>query len=309
MQPTAGSQLAHGVYAALATPLRKSAIEPDTAAFLDYVDVVARTGVNGLVLFGATGEFIHFDAASRAHTLNLVLKRSRLPVLVNVSHSTLGGALELAEDAIDAGASGVLVMAPYFYRYADDDLEEFFQVFARGIDRGAPIYLYNLPQFGNGLSVALATRLLDSGMFAGIKDSSRDWDLFQALRSLRDHRDFRLLAGNERIYLRQQFAGGVDGIVSGVSAALPELVLAITRAVFAQDAKLAERLDGQLQHFLDRIEQFPTPLGIKQTAAARGWLAGNFAMPLSREAAARLEQFSDWLKEWIPHVLNDCKVR
>ena len=112
MEPTAGSQLAHGVYAALATPLRRNATEPDTGAFLDYVDVVARTGVNGLVLFGATGEFIHFDAARRAHTLNLVLKRSRLPVLVNVSHSSLGGALELAEDAIDAGASGVLVMPP-----------------------------------------------------------------------------------------------------------------------------------------------------------------------------------------------------
>jgi 4-hydroxy-tetrahydrodipicolinate synthase len=309
MEPTAGSQLAHGVYAALATPLRRNATEPDTGAFLDYVDVVARTGVNGLVLFGATGEFIHFDAARRAHTLNLVLKRSRLPVLVNVSHSSLGGALELAEDAIDAGASGVLVMPPYFYRYADDDLEEFFQVFARGIERGAPIYLYNLPQFGNGLSARLVSRLLDSDVFAGIKDSSGDWDLFQALRGLRDHRDFRLLAGNERIYLRQQFAGGVDGLVSGVSAALPELVLAISRAVFAQDTALAERLDGQLQQFLDRIEEFPTPVGIKQTAAARGWLAGNCAMPLSQETTARLEQFRDWLKEWIPHVLNDCKLR
>lgn len=309
MQPTAGSQLANGVYAALATPLRKSAIEPDTAAFLDYVDVVARTGVNGLVLFGATGEFIHFDAASRAHTLNLVLKRSRLPVLVNVSHSTLDGALELAEDAIDAGASGVLVMAPYFYKYGDDDLEEFFQVFARAIDRRAPIYLYNLPQFDNGLPVGLVRRLLDGDVFAGIKDSSGDWDLFQMLRGLRDHRDFQLLAGSERIYLRQQFAGGVDGIVSGVSAALPELVLAITRAVSAQDATLAERLDGQLQQFLDRIETFPTPVGIKQAAAARGWLAGNFGIPLSRETTARLEQFRDWLKEWIPHVLNDCKPR
>ena len=309
MQPTAGSQLAHGVYAAVATPLRKNAIEPDTAAFLDYVDVVARTGVNGLVLFGATGEFIHFDAASRAHTLNLVRKRSRIPVLVNVSHSTLDGALELAEDAIDAGASGILVMPPYFYKYADDDLEEFFQVFAREVDSRAPIYLYNLPQFGNGLPLGLATRLLDSGQFAGIKDSSGNWDLFQALRGLRDHRSFQLLAGNERIYLRQQFAGGVDGIVSGVSAALPELTVGITRAVVAQDAALATRLDAHLQQFLDRIETFPTPVGIKQAAAVRGWLTGNFATPLSRETAARLEQFRDWLNEWIPLVLNDCKPR
>jgi 4-hydroxy-tetrahydrodipicolinate synthase len=309
MDSTAGSQLAHGVYAALTTPLRKNTIEPDTAAFLEYLDIVTRAGVNGLVLFGATGEFIHFDAAIRARTLNLVLKRSRLPVLVNISHSTLNGALELAADAVGAGASGLLVTAPYFYKYADDDLEEFFRVFARETGGSTPIYLYNLPQFGNGLSVELAKRLLESGRFAGMKDSSGDWDLFQKLRHLRDHCGFQLLAGNERIYLRQQLAGGVDGIVSGVSAALPELIVALTRAVLAKDAALAARLDAQLQHFLDRIEIFPVPIGIKQAAAVRGWLAANFAAPLSRENMARLAQFRDWLKEWIPAVLNDCKPR
>ncbi|HEX6546132.1 MAG TPA: dihydrodipicolinate synthase family protein, partial [Bryobacteraceae bacterium] len=172
-----------------------------------------------------------------------------------------------------------------------------------------PIYLYNLPQFGSGLSVELIRQLLDSGLFAGIKDSSGDWDRFQALRALRRNGSFQLLAGNERIYLRQQVAGGVDGIVSGVSAALPELLVALTRAALAQDDALAARLDSHLQQFLDRIVAFPIPLGIKQAAAARGWLQGNFAMPLSPETTARLAQFREWLKEWIPVVLNDCKPR
>jgi 4-hydroxy-tetrahydrodipicolinate synthase len=306
---TAGSQLAHGIYAALATPVRQNAIQPDTAAFLDYVDVVAQTGVDGLVLFGATGEFIHFDAASRAQTLNLVLKRSRLPVLVNISHSTLNGALELAEDAIGAGASGILVMAPYFYKYAEADLEEFFRAFAREIDGRSQIYLYNLPRFGNELSAELAKRLLDSGRFSGIKDSSGNWDLFQKLRDMRNRRGFQLLAGNERIYLRQQVAGGVDGIVSGIAAALPELIVAVTRAFLARDTALAARLDEHLQQFLDRIEGLPTPVGIKQAAAIRGWLAGDFPMPLSRETTMRLAEFREWLKEWIPLVLKDCKPR
>lgn len=306
MDSTAGSPLAHGIYAALATPVRKNAMEPDTAAFLDYADAVARTGVDGLVIFGAIGEFVHFDSASRAHALNLLLKRSRLPALVNVSHSTLSGALELAEDAIGAGATGILVMAPFFYKYADDDLEEFFQAFAREIDSRTPIYLYNLPQFGNGLSAELAKRLLDSGRFAGMEDSSGDLGLFRALRARREPHGFQLLAGNERAYLRQQFAGEADGIVSEVSAALPELIVAITRA---RDTELAARLDARLQQFLDRIETFPVPVGIKQAAAARGWLAGDLAMPLARETTARLAQFQEWLKEWIPLVLNDCKPR
>ena len=136
MEPTERNQLAQGVYAALATPRRKNLAAPDTAAFLDYLDAVARTGVNGLVLFGATGEFIHFDMADRILALNLAMKRSRVPVIVNVSHSTLDGALALAEDAIDRGASGLLILAPYFYKYEDGDLEEFFLRFSQAVNEG-----------------------------------------------------------------------------------------------------------------------------------------------------------------------------
>src|SRR6185312_10120411 len=103
--------------------------EPDTAALLDYVDTVTRAGVDGLVLFAAIGEFVHFDAADRTHALKMAIRRSRVPVLVNVSHSTLDGALALADGAIDSGAAGLLVLPPYFYRYRQDDIYEFYMRF------------------------------------------------------------------------------------------------------------------------------------------------------------------------------------
>src|SRR5271156_4719661 len=114
--------LAAGVYAALATPRRRESIEADTAALLDYLDVIVRAGVNGLVLFGSTGEFVHFDTTERMRVCSLAIKRSRAPVLVNVSHSTLDGALLLAESACGSGASGLMLMPPYFYRYNDHQI-------------------------------------------------------------------------------------------------------------------------------------------------------------------------------------------
>ena len=86
MENPAPKTLASGIYAALATPRRKDRVEPDTAAFLDYLDEVIRAGVDGIVLFGSTGEFVHFDAVDRMQTLNLAIRRSRVPVLVNISH-------------------------------------------------------------------------------------------------------------------------------------------------------------------------------------------------------------------------------
>ncbi|MFZ0592259.1 MAG: dihydrodipicolinate synthase family protein [Bryobacteraceae bacterium] len=306
MESTHSRQLAHGVYAALATPRRQSLAEPDDAAFLDYLDIVSRAGVNGLVLFGSTGEFVHFDMDDRMHTLNLAIKRSRVPVLVNVSHSTLDGAVALADDAINKGAAGVLVMPPYFYKYEESDLEEFFFRLARAVDGRIPVYLYNLPQYTNPISPPLLERLLTSGLFAGIKDSSADWELFQHLAHLRGECKFQLLAGNEKIYLRQQLEHGTDGIVSGISAALPELLLGVDRAVQTHNPERARKLDTYVQEFLERIDRLPATIGIKQAASSRGWHLEHFAIPPGSAQSSELTRFRDWLKEWIPMVIEEC---
>lgn len=306
MNSSHSTQPAQGVYAALATPRRKNAAEPDTAALLDYLDTVVRKGVNGIVLFGSTGEFVHFDLADRIHALNLAIRRSRVPVIVNVSHSTLDGAIALADDAKDRGAAGLLLMPPYFYRYGEQEIEEFYFRFAKTIGQDVPIYLYNLPFYTHGLSPELATRLLRSGLFGGIKDSSGDWNLFQALAALRRTLEFRLFVGNDRLYAKA-YRENADGVVSGIAAALPELIVAMNRALRQGNEERICFLDKQLQQFLDRIERFPGSTGVKQAAVARGWGLSYMAVPLGASGTAELNSFQSWLEDWIPSILKECE--
>ncbi len=294
-----------GVYAALATPRRSDKIEADAAVLLDYLDVIVRSGVDGLVLFGSTGEFVHFDIAERTRVLSLAIRRSRVPVLVNVSHSTLAGAIHLAENAINSDAAGVLLTPPYFYRYSDAQLLEFYGQFAHSIAAQTRIFLYNLPLFTPPISGALAIRLLGSGAFAGIKDSSGDWRLFETLRNLRDKVPFTLLTGSESLYLRSRLAGA-DGIVSGVAAAVPELLVAIDRAIRTGDSERAAGLNARLEELLEWIEKFPATIAIKQTAVARGWKLNQFPFPLDDDTQAGLAGFHHWLRAWLPAVLSEC---
>jgi dihydrodipicolinate synthase/N-acetylneuraminate lyase len=305
MAHSAFPALAEGVYAALATPRRKDSIEPDTAALLDYLDAVVRAGVDGLALFGATGEFVHFDVTERIHTLGLAIRRCRVPVLVNVSHSTLDGALILAEGAIDSGATGLLVMPPYFYRYSDGEVFHFYVQFAEFIERRVPIYLSNALAFTNPISGALAERLLGTGLFAGIKDASGDYELFQKLNEFRRKQEFRLLSGNERIYARSRESGAC-GIVSGVAAALPELIVAMDKALREKRQDRVQALDEELQRFLDWISRFPATIGIKQAAVLRGWSQDHFAVPLDEADLADLDRFRAWFRDWLPAVLKVC---
>ncbi|MGI9072733.1 MAG: dihydrodipicolinate synthase family protein [Bryobacteraceae bacterium] len=299
---------ASGVYAALATPRRSTSLEGDAAALLDYLDAITRARVDGLVLFGATGEFVHFDVGERMRLLMFAVRRSRVPVLVNVSHSTLVGAVELAEHALEVGAAGVLLMPPYFYNYGDNLLARFYEDFVRLLGGKLSIYLYNLPSFTNPISAQLAEALLSSGAFSGIKDSSGEWQMFEALNALQAKRPFRLLIGNESLYLRARTAGA-HGIVSGVGAALPELLVAIDEAFRDSKDERAQQLNLRLQEFVGWLDKFPPTVGIKQTAAARGWKHDQFAVPLDEETAATLNNFRQWLRGWIPAVLSECNQK
>ena len=295
-----------GVYAALATPRHAGSIEADAGALLDYLDAVVRAGVDGLVLFGSTGEFVHFDVSERIRVLTLAIRRSRVPVLVNVSHSTLEGALELAENALGSGCAGVMLMPPYFYRYTDDQTFSFYQSFVKAIAGKARIYLYNLPFFTNALSSGLAERLLESGLFAGIKDSSGDWQLFETLSRIRAKFPFTLLLGSESLYVRGRMAGA-DGIVSGIAGAIPELPVAIERSIRAGDPARVQRLDARLQELVQWMDQFPATVAIKKTAVARGWYLNECAFPFDQTTNAALAAFEDWVRNWIPGVLAECR--
>ncbi len=295
-----------GVYAALATPRRGDSTEADAGALLDYLDAVVNAGVDGLVLFGSTGEFVHFEMEERIRVVSLAIRRSRVPVLVNVSHSTLEGAVDLAANAVASGAAGVLLMPPYFYRYNDDQIFSFYQSFGAALAGKIRIYLYNLPSYTNPISSDLAQRLFGSGVFAGIKDSSGDWQLFESLSALRARTPFTLLVGHETLYLRARLAGA-DGIVSGVAAAIPELPVAIERSIEAGEMERAQRLNAHLQEFVQRIEKFPGTVAIKQTAVARGWNLSHFAFPLDSRTCADLDAFGQWTQAWLPPVLAECK--
>lgn len=297
--------LARGVYAALATPRRPNSIEADTAVMLDYLDQVASTGVNGVVLFGATGEFIHFELEERIRVTGLAIKRSRVPVLVNVSHSTLAGAVAIASGAKEAGASGLLLTPPYFYRYSDDQICEFFRQFVQLAGRDAPIYLYNLPMFVNPISAELAKRLFENVALAGIKDSSGDWGLFESLLALRAGHGFQLLAGNESIYLRARLAGA-DGAVSGVAAALPELMVALERALEAGDGGRAQNLNASLREFLAQVHKLPATVAIREAAQGRGWKLSQAAIPFDKQTSTDIEAFHGWFRGWFPELLREC---
>jgi len=287
-----------GVIAAAVTPHGKRGDEPDIGATLELIDFLCAAGVQGIALLGSTGEFVNLNYDDRVRLAYLTVKRSRVPVLAGVSHSTLDGALALAREACTAGAAGLLLMPPYYFRYHQPEIREFYLRFAAELRQGPPVYLYNIPAFTSEVASQTAVQLLSTGLFAGIKDSSGAWDYFQALSAFKRDHPFTLLVGHDSIYARARVCGA-DGVVSGVACAVPELLLALDRAIAQHDDAETARLDARVHEFLERLDRFPTPVAIKAALAARGLKTGPLPVPLARETQAELDEFREWFRGWL----------
>jgi dihydrodipicolinate synthase/N-acetylneuraminate lyase len=295
-----------GLIVAAISPRRAQEYSIDLGATLELIDFLGESGAAGIALLGSTGEFVHFASDDRRHMVAFAAKRSRLPLLVNVSHSTLDGAVELAREAAGAGVAGVLLMPPHYFRLGQEEVRSFYLAYADAIGDATPTYLYNIPAFTNEISSATATELLASGRYRGIKDSSGSMEYFSALREQADRTPFTLFAGQERLYVQQRRLGA-DGAISGVASALPELMVALDNALVAGNQEGIKKLETRLAEFLEPVACFPWPVGVKEALKQRKLKSGALATPLSAEGQRKLEEFAAWFRDWLPAVLRECR--
>ena len=295
-----------GVYAATITPRREGEVEVDLGAMLDVIDFVTSRGAGGVCLFGSTGEFLHYTAEERSRFIGLATKRSRVPVLANVSHSTLDGTIAMAEEAAGAGVAGVLAMPPYFFRYDAGSIRQFFLELGEEVAKWTPVYLYNIPVFSNPIPLDTAIELLESGAFAGIKDSGGDWDYLSALIRLRDRAPVRVLCGDDRLF-RKARQCGADAGISGVASAVPELMAALSRAIASSDTARTEDLESRVNEFIGWLTRFPVPVGVREAARLRGIKTGPSAVPPGEDGRTALAEFQSWFRDWIKVIEHECK--
>jgi 4-hydroxy-tetrahydrodipicolinate synthase len=272
----------------------------------ELIDFLVGHGAQGIVLLGATGEFVHFSNAERMRLMGVAVKRSKAPVIFNCSHSTFDGALELTQAADASGAAAALVMPPYFFRYDAPYVENFYRQLAAEAQVEIPLLLYNIPQFTTGIDMGLAADLLREGVVQGIKDSSGNSAGFEQLLELRRQHEFTLMVGNDAIAPVAR-AAGCDGVISGIASAVPELLVGLDRAILTGATEVQTRLEVRLRQFLQWTDKLPTPIAIKEATAARGLKLGPHSLSCDGQLQRDVEAFREWFRTWLPQTLAECK--
>jgi 4-hydroxy-tetrahydrodipicolinate synthase len=283
----AGSERPRGVFAAVLTPLNH-ALEPDTALLTAHCRWLLARGCDGLVPIGTTGEGNSLSVKQRL-TLIEATAGSGIPMtrfIIGTGSCALAEAVELTRAAVAAGAAGVLVLPPFYYKEPSvEGLFSFFsEVVQRAGDRRLRIYLYHFPQLSTvSIAPALIERLLGAypDTVIGLKDSSGDWSYSAGL--LKEFPGFSVFSGNEGFLLANLRAGGVGCISANANLTAP-----LARALYLgwRDGQ-AERLQKELDETRALLDRYPLPAALKSVMSAisgnPGW---NHLLPPNRPLPA-----------------------
>lgn len=214
-----------GIWSAAITPIDER-YEPDVPRAVAYYRDLLDDGIDGINLLGTNGEAMSFSVAQRLRLMESVA--ASLPhdrIMCGTGAASVADAAALTGAASEIGFLAALIMPPFFYRdAAEDGIIRFFDALLNRVGAlRCVILLYNFPRMsGITFSPGLTDRLTREfpGIIGGMKDSSNDLDLQQAV--LARNPSFRIFPGAEN-YLFEAKAEGAAGCISGSVCLWPRL--------------------------------------------------------------------------------------
>ena len=216
-----------GIYTPVVTPYDDNFV-CNEEALGETIEFLIKSGVNGLVIAGSTGEYYAQTMKERIKLMELCknLIKSRLPMIVGTGAIRTEDSIEYAQQAKKIGADALLVTTPPYAYPTGREIA----LHALAIDRVAdlPIMLYNYP---GRMSVNMDRETLDrvgkSENFCGIKESSGDINRLHMLA--REYPHISLSCGMDDQAL-EFFAWGAKSWVCAGSNFSPEAHIALYRA-------------------------------------------------------------------------------
>jgi dihydrodipicolinate synthase/N-acetylneuraminate lyase len=184
----------------------------------------------------------------------------------------------MAEHAEMIRADAIVAVTPYFYPIHDDAMVDYYKTLATAAPE-TPIFAYDIPQMAiNSINPNMIPRLIETiPSFAGLKSSRSD---AQLIRKSVDKASGKamVLAGNESIALGS-LALGVDGLISGLSTAIPEPFVAMVQSFAAGDIENARQEQKRINRILDLMPAGARIGAIKRILTERGIPAGPAILP------------------------------
>jgi len=250
-----------GTITALVTPFQNQAVAYDDLKRL--VDFQVKSGINGLVPVGTTGESPTLSHDEHLDVIRAVVEFScgRVPVIAGTGSNSTAEAVELTAAATEAGADAVLVVAPYYNKPSQEGVFGYFSAIAEATDK--PVILYSIPgRCGIEISVPVVERLRAKYPHVRyIKEAGGSVDRVDQLKHALG-KDITVLSGDDSLTL-PFIAVGAEGVISVASNRFAKEMVQLVNAALEQDLAKATKLHRKLYPIFKALFIEPNPVPVK----------------------------------------------
>ncbi len=281
-----------GIVGAPVTPF-KADNTVDYETFAKQVNFLIESGVRLIAHPMHIGESVNLTEAERKELARVAVKAAagRVPVFVHVSHAGTDLAIDLACHSIKAGATGIVMMAPYHWRSGPRAIAEHFLSVVNAC--GGKLIVYNNPKATNvELGMDTLELLMDRVPgFVAIKDATFHMETFTDICDLiaRKGKDLAAYTGIE--YLLTSVPVGGSGCFSACSEVAPRLTAQLFQACMSADIPRARELQFKVRQLL-KVVMHNYPATIKYAMEILGRPVGITRKPI----LPATEQEKAWVK-------------
>lgn len=204
-----------GIITPLITPARRNTVDFESIEFL--LDFLRGAGVEGVFPGSSTGGFTLFSTRLHGKILEFVSERVKggILLLAGISRNNIDETIEMGRLAINAGYHAAVVITPFYLKFGQEHLFNYYSRIAESLD--IDIFIYNNPELsGNFIEVETISRLMEKySNIVGVKDSSGDMRNFNLYFT--DLPNKRLIFQGRDDLLYPSIIMGASGGVCGTS--------------------------------------------------------------------------------------------
>jgi 4-hydroxy-tetrahydrodipicolinate synthase len=256
-----------GIFPAMQCPFdQKLAIdEPELRRFASWL--AGHEGIGGLVTNGHTGEIFALTPKQRAEVTRIVADevKGKLPVVSGICCEGIADAVEHAQMAREAGATGLLIMPPHqwlrFGMKQPENVVDFFTAIGEGSGLDLIVHIYPAWTRASYNFETLAQLARVPGVKC-MKVGTRDMNKYaRDLRTIRQSNpDVTVLTCHDE-YLLASMVQGVDGALVGFGSFIPQMIIDLYAAVRAGDLKTAMDIQARINPLKDVVYGGGEPTG------------------------------------------------
>lgn len=278
-----------GVFVPATTPFDPVTGDVAPVSFRENIRRWSTEGIDGLVVFGSTGEGALLDEAEKLSLMALARDVSALPLVAGAAGESTRAATAQARRLAEVGADAILLHPPTYFGpwLPPAALRDYFLAVAD--DSPAPLIVYHIPKFTKvTLDPGLVAELARHPNIVGLKDSSGDIKRFAEYTTACGG-DCRLFIGNGALLYTALALGAAGGIVAlGLMA--PRVCAQIVQYFRAGESTRAGELQERIAPVHREVVAAFGARGVKVALDALGYAGGAPRPPLQPLSARERTQ-------------------